>query len=497
MQQTGNDNKFDEIEDNFEEADNIISEEEERRNSERRRRRREEMRRIKRQQELIRKRAIPLGVAVIILLVIIISASVRSCHKSDNTSAGNDLDIQTQSSHEDISGNTGNDVTVNLEGTSENTNESVTGAADGTTTIGEEETTGTSDDIVDSTKEEVNDNIEDNEQSGSSMIDESQLSDSGKMTEMSENEKPNKNTTVQAKNILSGVSGNVLYESIIGTITNEASTQAQTGAVFNPQSNADTTSLPGDVISTNGIVVDVDTGVIVAQRDCDARISPASMTKILTVLVAAEHVDNLDDAVTITRDITDYSFSNECSNVGFDVDETVTVRDLFYGTILPSGADAALALATYVAGSHEAFVDMMNDKLEELGISDTAHFTNCVGLYDENHYCTVYDMAVILKAAIDNELSKEVLSAHTYTTSKTEQHPDGMILSNWFLRRIEDKDTHGEVVCAKTGYVLQSGSCSASYAENENGKRYICVTAHSSSSWRCIYDHVAIYEKFM
>lgn len=496
MQQTGNDNKFDEIEDNFEETDNTISEEEEIRNSERRRRRREEMRRIKRQQELIRQRAIPLGGAVIILLVIIISVSVRSCHKSDNTSAGNDLDIQTQSSYEDISGSTGNDVTGDLKRTSENTNESVTGAADSTTTIGEEETIGTSDDIVDSTKEEVNDNIEDNEESGSSMIDESQLSGSEKMTVMSEGERPNKNTTVQARNILSGVSGNVLYESIIGTIT-EASTQAQAGSVFQPQSNADTTSLPGDVVSTNGIVVDVDTGIIVAQRDCEARISPASMTKILTVLVAAEHVDSLDDTFTITRDITDYSFSNECSNVGFDVDETVTVRDLFYGTILPSGADAALGLAIYVAGSHEAFVDMMNDKLEELGIADTAHFTNCVGLYDENHYCTVYDMAVILKAAIDNELSKEVLSAHTYTTSQTEQHPDGMILSNWFLRRIEDKDTHGEVVCAKTGYVLQSGSCSASYAENENGKRYICVTAHSSSSWSCIYDHVAIYDKIM
>ena len=221
------------------------------------------------------------------------------------------------------------------------------------------------------------------------------------------------------------------------------------------------------------------------------------MTKVLTVLVAAEHVENLDDTYTITLAETDYSYSNDCSNAGFDVDEQVTIRDLFYGTILPSGADAAVGLATYVAGSHEAFVDMMNEKLKELGLSDTAHMTNCVGLYDENHYCTVYDMAVILKGAMDNPLCREVMSAHTYNTSSTSQHPDGILLSNWFLRRIEDKECGGEVLCAKTGYVVQSGNCAASYCLNKNGNGYLCVTAHSTSGWRCIYDHVALYQQFL
>ena len=100
------------------------------------------------------------------------------------------------------------------------------------------------------------------------------------------------------------------------------------------------------------------------------------------LLVAAEHIENLDDTVTITIDITDYCYVNDCSVVGFALDEVVPVRELLYGTILPSGADAALALAKYVAGSQEAFVALMNEKLEELGLSDTAHFTNCVGLYD-------------------------------------------------------------------------------------------------------------------
>ncbi len=258
-----------------------------------------------------------------------------------------------------------------------------------------------------------------------------------------------------------------------------------------------TESFNSEVVSQNGIFIDVEEKRILGQKDAGARINPASMTKILTVLVAAEHITNLDDTFEITIAITDYSYVNDCSNVGFDVGEKVTVRDLFYGTVLPSGGDAALALAIYVSGSQEEFVRLMNQKIDELGLSKTSHFTNCVGLYDANHYSTVYDISVILKAACDNSFCREVLAAHTYTTSITEQHPEGIILSNWFLRRIEDKDTYGEVLCAKTGYVAQSGSCAASLAAGSDGKEYICVTAQSTSSWQCIYDHVELYRQFL
>lgn len=258
------------------------------------------------------------------------------------------------------------------------------------------------------------------------------------------------------------------------------------------------TALPNqEVESGNSIFIDVAAGRIMEQRDAGVRISPASMTKILTVLVAAEHITDPDDTFEITVDITDYSFVNKCSNAGFEIGEKVTVRDLFYGTVLPSGADAALGLAVYVAGSQEAFVELMNEKIDELGLSKTSHFTNCVGLHDENHYSTVYDIAVMLKAACDNSFCREVLSAHTYTTSATEQHPEGIILSNWFLRRIEDKDTHGEVLCAKTGFVVQSGNCAASLSVGNDGREYICVTAHANSSWKCIYDHVALCQQFL
>lgn len=269
-------------------------------------------------------------------------------------------------------------------------------------------------------------------------------------------------------------------------------------SIEKPVSNGNTKYIGSEsIISKNAILVNDSTGEIVAWRDAEAIINPASMTKVLTVLVAAENVTDLDTKVTITLEDTDYAYVNDCSSVGFLDGERVTVRDLFYGTILPSGGDAAYALARYVAGSHEAFVEMMNQKLEELGIADTAHFTNCVGLYDKEHYCSVYDMAVIMKAALQNEWCKEVLSFHTYTTSSTEQHPEGITISNWFLRRIEDKDAHGEVLCAKTGFVNQSGSCAVSFNIGADGNNYICVTAGSSSSWRCIYDQVEIYGSYI
>lgn len=254
-----------------------------------------------------------------------------------------------------------------------------------------------------------------------------------------------------------------------------------------------TTNLPEGVASTYGIFIDLEDDNILSEAHSTERMFPASMTKIMTCLVAAEHVTNLDDTFVMTPEINYYAYKNDCSTVGFSDEEVVTVRDLFYGTILPSGGDAAVALATYVAGSQEAFVDMMNEKLEEIGLSETTHFTNCVGLFDDNHYSTCYDMAMILEAAMDNELCREVMHEHTYVTSPTAQHPQGIEISNWFLRRIEDHIEGGEVYAAKTGYVNESGNCAASYGIDSTGHEYLCVTGNSTSNWKCIKDHVAIY----
>ncbi len=276
----------------------------------------------------------------------------------------------------------------------------------------------------------------------------------------------------------------------------DASVDASTTGEFYAEEASYTTGLGDDVLAEYGILIDPKSNTIISSRKGKERMVPASMTKVLTLLVAAEHVQNLDDKVTITAEMGYYAYKNGLSIVGFKENEEVTVRDLMYGTILPSGGDAAMALAIYVAGSHEAFVDMMNEKLVQLGLGETSHFTNCAGVYDENHYSTCYDIAIIMEAAMSNPICRPILTERKYVTSSTTEHPDGIEISNWFLRRIEDKDCGGaNVLYAKTGYVKESGHNSVSYAQAEDGTGYICVTVNSGSTWKCIYDHVRIYSR--
>lgn len=262
-------------------------------------------------------------------------------------------------------------------------------------------------------------------------------------------------------------------------------------------STADTVHLGEEIASGSAVLIDLEEGVILAEKNAGAIISPASMTKILTILVAAEQIADLDGVFTMTQEITDYCYQNDCSAAGFMPGEEIPLRDLFYATILPSGADGALGLAVCAAGSQEAFVALMNEKVSELGISETARFANCVGIYDENNVCTVCDMALILKAALDNPFCREVLSQRIYATSPTGIHPEGLELSNWFIRKIEDHMPEDiQVKGAKTGYVSQSGNCAASTAQDSAGKQYLCVTAQAGSGWQCIFDHVALYDGY-
>lgn len=266
---------------------------------------------------------------------------------------------------------------------------------------------------------------------------------------------------------------------------------------YTASKTSQTRQVGDEILSEYAIFIDRDSQEVLAEKGGFTVINPASMTKILTVLVAAEHIkeEDLDDTIIMTPEITDYGYIHKCSAAGFVKGEEVSVRDLFFGTILPSGADAAVGLAVYVAGDQDSFVELMNEKLKELGLSDTAHFTNCVGVYDEDHYCSAYDMAMILEAALDNELCREILSTRIHTIPEKEEHPDGLEMSNWFLRRIEDKEYGGKVLGGKTGYVEQSGSCAASFGENA-GNNYICVTVKAGSPFQCVNDHALLYNEY-
>ncbi len=258
-----------------------------------------------------------------------------------------------------------------------------------------------------------------------------------------------------------------------------------------------TVKIPAANDAKCAIIIDKSDNTIVAERNIHTRAYPASTTKIMTLIVAAENSEDLESTFVMTQEIADRVFSSEASAAGFKVGETVTVRDLMYATILPSGADGALGLAEVLAGSEEAFVEMMNQKVKELGLENT-NFTNVVGLHNKNNYSSVYDMAIMLDYALKNPLCKEILSKYQFTTSKTKEHPDGILLSSTLFSYMYGTEPEtATILGGKTGFVNESGYCIASYGvANETEKEYIVVTFSNSARWPAFYGQIDLYKEF-
>ena len=254
-----------------------------------------------------------------------------------------------------------------------------------------------------------------------------------------------------------------------------------------------TKTLDLELYSENALLIDLESNTVLVQKNADARIYPASMTKVMTVLVAAEHIENWDETFTMTQSIIDPLFLADASMAGFVHGEEVSMTELLYGAVLPSGAEATEALAIVTAGSEEAFVALMNEKAQELGLKDT-HFVDASGLHDENHYTTLSDMAIIMQAALDNPHCREVLTSVNHTSPATTQNPEGVAMTNRFLYRIRPQQSGNvDIQAAKTGYTAQAMNCCVSYGIMENGRAAICVTAHAWTGDYCIADHLALY----
>lgn len=254
-----------------------------------------------------------------------------------------------------------------------------------------------------------------------------------------------------------------------------------------------TKTLDLELYSENALLIDLESNTVLVQKNADARIYPASMTKVMTVLVAAEHIENWDETFTMTQSIIDPLFLADASMAGFVHGEEVSMTELLYGAVLPSGAEATEALAIVTAGSEEAFAALMNEKAQALGLKDT-HFVDASGLHDENHYTTLSDMAIIMQAALDNPHCREVLTSVNHTSPATTQNPEGVAMTNRFLYRIRPQQTGNvDIQAAKTGYTAQAMNCCVSYGIMENGRAAICVTAHAWTGDYCIADHLALY----
>lgn len=291
---------------------------------------------------------------------------------------------------------------------------------------------------------------------------------------------------------------NQTAQSAAATQTIAATTQQMTN-YFQQQSQGflrTAMTLKPEVNANFAILVDADAGLVVAEKNGSAKMYPASMTKVMTLLVACEHITDLNEKLEITQDIVDYVKKEGASNCGFKAGEQATMLDLLYGLILPSGADAALALVRRIAGSEEQFVALMNQKAQQLGISATTHFTNCTGLYNDNHYSTAEDMAIIMRAAAQNSVAATILTTRSYTTQANNKRSTGLSFSSLFLKRIDTQTTGGQVNFAKTGYVAKAGNCAVSYFTAASGRHYICVTGKTSGAWNVVSAHAALYSQY-
>ena len=236
--------------------------------------------------------------------------------------------------------------------------------------------------------------------------------------------------------------------------------------------------------SANGLMIRLADGAVVFDKNSTERIYPASMTKMMTVLIGLENLDNLDGTYMVMADEIDAAYAEDATMAGFAYGETVTARDLLYGVMLPSGADASYALANYVAGSEWAFVELMNQKAQELGMQDTS-FVNCTGLQNEAHYTTCSDLAKLMEYALQNESFRTIFTTRVYSTSKTAEHPMGITISSRLFTFLTQStlDNGAQILGGKTGYTDQAGDCLASMGRSDDGTEYILITGGAWSDY--------------
>lgn len=246
-----------------------------------------------------------------------------------------------------------------------------------------------------------------------------------------------------------------------------------------------------DINSKNAILYNLDSDEILYEKDADTKVQIASLTKIMTALVTIEKINDLNKQVIISYDDLNGLSSLNLVTAGFTVGETVTYKDLLYGLLLPSGADAATCLARNVGGSTEEFVKLMNEKVQKLKLKNT-NFSNPIGLDDENNYSTVRELSLIWRKALENDTFKEIITSKEYTTSDGKIKFKSTILSNAKKYNIDIPYVEG----GKTGTTDGAGLCLASIAYKDvnfllvtTGALYDKKAPHHIEDAKIIYDY--------
>ena len=249
-----------------------------------------------------------------------------------------------------------------------------------------------------------------------------------------------------------------------------------------------------NISSKTAILYNLDNGEILYEKNADEKVSIASLTKIMTALVTLENIQDLDkQVVLINQDFQGLVQANAVT-AGFTKGEIVTYKDLLYGLLLPSGADAAKALARNVAGSEDGFIKMMNDKVKELDLKQT-NFSTVIGLDDENNYSTARELSLIFKEALKNNDFKTIIKAKQYTTSDSKIKFKSTIQSN--AKKFDIDIPY--ILGGKTGTTTDAGLCLATIAK-ANNVNYMLVTTgalYDKKAPHHIEDAKIIYDYFI
>ena len=238
------------------------------------------------------------------------------------------------------------------------------------------------------------------------------------------------------------------------------------------------------LFSSSCIVMDADNGAILYGKNIYDRHYPASITKIMTALLAIESHENLDDIISFNQEDLE-GIEGDAMNIGISDGEEMTMRDSLYAIMLASANEVANGVARTCSGSVEAFADLMNRRALELGCLDT-HFVNPHGLHDENHYTTAYDMALIARAATENKTFVEIAGTLNYTVEKTNLREEGFPL--WHKHKMVNSVDliYENWIWGKTGYTEEARNTLVTVA-GKDGKTLICVTLDAAGGYNQSY----------
>ena len=229
-----------------------------------------------------------------------------------------------------------------------------------------------------------------------------------------------------------------------------------------------------ELYSKNFYVYNITDDKVEFKKGESEEIPPASLTKIMTVLVALENIEDLSEIAPVDLESYRHMIERNSSMAGFYGRERTTYRDLLYGTMLASGGEAANSLAINIAGSKDEFANLMNIKTLELELEHT-HFENPDGLDEDSHYSSAEDLGKILNYALQDGDFRAIFTREEYRSTSTLDHPEGILIKSTVLSRLPEFEQNGfEIIGGKSGTTVNAGQCWATLALKDE-KEYICI----------------------